>query len=409
MFLFGTARPEIPGDEVDRAGHVPPVCLRRRKRGGARINVKPGICWACCGGSLSVAMNLTRRQTFDTGGQLKAAGEARGCDRRSGGAPPKSAKAAGFEPTWEAILRFRAKAGLDLARRHKGRVSTLPFFLCVLDFRRALAASERALYVQRKYCGDMHVDSTREPMFNIPVPVIVVIALLWIVHAIRTWVLSDHDAGQVLLLFSFIPERYGSGGSALPGGFGPAVWSFVTYALLHTDLQHLIFNSIGLLIFGSLVARRFGALRFFGFLALTAVAGAAAYLLTHSGYFLLVVGASAVVFGTMGAATRFAFERGGSLWPGRARAARPEEVPARSLLASLRNRRALTFVLVWLGVDTVLAISGLSLTNIQGNIAWQAHIGGFLAGLIAFPLFDPVPRHPVAADPAEPDPGAPPL
>ncbi len=255
----------------------------------------------------------------------------------------------------------------------------------------------------------MHVDLTREPMFNIPVPVIVVIALLWVIHALRTWVLSEQDAGQVLLLFSFIPERYAPGGSALPGGFGPAVWSFVTYALLHTDLQHLIFNSVGLLIFGSLVARRFGALRFFGFLALTAVAGAAAYLLTHAGNFLLVIGASAVVFGTMGAATRFAFEPGGSLWPGGARAARPEEVPARPLLASLRNPRAVTFVLVWLGLDTLLAISGLSFTGIQGNIAWQAHLGGFVAGLIAFSAFDPVPRQPLAADPAEPDPGAPPL
>jgi membrane associated rhomboid family serine protease len=29
-----------------------------------------------------------------------------------------------------------------------------------------------------------------------------------------------------------------------------------------------------------------------------------------------------------------------------------------------------------------------------GSIAWQAHIGGFVAGLVLFSLFDPVPRTP---------------
>lgn len=251
--------------------------------------------------------------------------------------------------------------------------------------------------------------SAREPMFNIPAVVIAVIALLWVIHALRAWVLSEEDASQVVILFALLPDRYGSGGSALPGGLGAAVWSFVSYALLHHNLQHLIFNSIGLLIFGTPVARRFGALRFIAFLALTAAVGAAAYLISSAGLFAIVTGASAAVFGTIGAATRFAFEPGGSLWGGRARADQPDQVPARALLASLRNRRALTFVMVWLGLDTLLALSGLSVTGLQTNIAWQAHIGGFFAGLIAFSAFDPVPRRSVAADPAGPDTGASPL
>jgi membrane associated rhomboid family serine protease len=32
------------------------------------------------------------------------------------------------------------------------------------------------------------------------------------------------------------------------------------------------------------------------------------------------------------------------------------------------------------------------------SVAWQAHIGGFFAGLVLFSLFDPVPRAPDAAD-----------
>ncbi len=252
------------------------------------------------------------------------------------------------------------------------------------------------------------MDSAREPMFNIPAPVVALIALLWIIHGLRVWVLSDEEAGQILMLFAFLPDRYGAGGGVFPGGSGAAAWSFVTYALLHGDLQHLIFNSAGLLIFGTPVARRFGAWRFIAFLALTAAAGAAVYLLVTAGRFAIVVGASAAIAGAIGAATRFAFEPGGSLWGGRARAEHPDRVPARSLLASLRNPRALTFALVWVGLDTLLAISGFTVTGAQGNIAWQAHIGGFVAGLLAFPVFDPVPRRNASADPG-PDAGAPPL
>ena len=34
--------------------------------------------------------------------------------------------------------------------------------------------------------------------------------------------------------------------------------------------------------------------------------------------------------------------------------------------------------------------------GVSGPIAWEAHIGGFVAGLIAFRLLDPVPREPTA-------------
>ena len=38
------------------------------------------------------------------------------------------------------------------------------------------------------------------------------------------------------------------------------------------------------------------------------------------------------------------------------------------------------------------------------SVAWQAHIGGFLAGLMLFSLFDPVPRAAMhAADASSPD------
>jgi membrane associated rhomboid family serine protease len=247
---------------------------------------------------------------------------------------------------------------------------------------------------------DMQVDSTREPMFNIPGAVMAVIVLLGAVHATLGLLLSDEDARQVLLLFSFIPARYAAAGDALPGGIPAGIWSFVSYALLHADLSHLVLNSISLLAFGTPVARRFGSLRFMAFLALTAAAGALAHLMVHAGEMVPVIGASAAVSGTIAAATRFAFEPGGPLGPGRERAEHPDRIPAPSLFASIRNPRALTFMLFWFGLNALIGLAGLSLSGIERNVAWEAHIGGFVAGLIAFSFFDPVPRRSASADPA---------
>ena len=90
---------------------------------------------------------------------------------------------------------------------------------------------------------------------------------------------------QLLLLFSFIPARYDATVLAqgrCRAGSAREIWTFVTYALIHGDWTHLGLNSVWLLAFGTPVARRFGALRFLAFFAVTAAAGAAAHLATHS-------------------------------------------------------------------------------------------------------------------------------
>src|SRR5262249_56747689 len=99
---------------------------------------------------------------------------------------------------------------------------------------------------------------------------------------------------------------------ALPVG-GSDVWTFVTYALIHANWLHLVVNAVWLLPFGSAVARRFAGSRFLAFFVVTAAAGAALHLATHAGEQFPMIGASAVVSGTMAAAMRFAFQRGGPL------------------------------------------------------------------------------------------------
>jgi membrane associated rhomboid family serine protease len=179
-----------------------------------------------------------------------------------------------------------------------------------------------------------------------------------------------------------------------PGGAGAKVWSFVTYSLLHANLAHIGFNVLWLLPFGSALARRFGATRFFVFMAVTAAAGALAHLLTHEHAVVPMIGASASVSGAMAAAIRFAFVQGSFLSFGRgdADADAAARVPALSLMRSLSNPRVLVFLGVWFGINIIFGIGSIGIGTEGMDVAWQAHIGGFFAGLLLFSLFDPVPR-----------------
>jgi membrane associated rhomboid family serine protease len=242
--------------------------------------------------------------------------------------------------------------------------------------------------------GPLSVTEPRQPIFNVPAIVVAVLAALFAVHLVRLFVLPPKQELEFLLLFAFLPVRYDPSlliGGAMPGGLPADIWTFVTYALIHADFMHLGFNSIWLLAFGTPVARRFGAWRFLAFLAVTAAAGAAAHLATHGGQTLPMVGASASISGAMAASMRFAFQRGGPVWT---RGSDPAvyRMPALPLTETLRDRRILIFLVVWFGLNFLFGLGSLSLTGSDQSVAWQAHIGGFLAGLLLFGLFDPVSR-----------------
>ena len=231
----------------------------------------------------------------------------------------------------------------------------------------------------------------REPIFNIPRVIFAVLAVLVLIHVVRIYLLSEQQDVEFLLTFAFIPVRYDSSvmlGDALPSG-GADVWTFVTYAFIHADWTHLLVNSIWLLPFGSAVARRFGAVRFLAFFAVTAAAGAALHLATHAGEQFPMIGASAAISGTMAAAMRFSFQRGGPLTLlGRAddRAYRVPAIPLRNVLS---DARVVLFVAVWFGINILFGVGSLPITGSSQSVAWQAHIGGFLAGLFLFSWFDP--------------------
>ena len=231
-----------------------------------------------------------------------------------------------------------------------------------------------------------------EPIFTLPSTLTAYVLLLAVIH-LRVLLPPDLENWTVDV-FGFIPRRYDSTllDIDFAGGEGAKVWTFVTYSLLHANLSHIVFNVLWLLPFGSALARRFGALRFFAFMAVTAAAGALAHLVTHEHAVAPMIGASASVSGTMAAAIRFAFVRGSFLSFNRGDAEAAARVPALSLTRALRDGRVLGFLGIWFGINIIFGLGSIAIGADGASVAWQAHIGGFLAGLLLFSLFDPIPR-----------------
>lgn len=220
----------------------------------------------------------------------------------------------------------------------------------------------------------------RQRAINLPGVIIWLLVVLAGIHAIRVLLLSNLQADWVILNFAFFPSR--------PEAFlavrevpGAAVWSFVTYGLLHADWGHLLLNALWMAAFGSPLAWRFGAVRFLAFSAVAVVAGALVHLVAHGGEQIPLIGASAAVSAHLAGVARFLFvaPRGGM---------RSVHGPAASLQEMFSDPRTLLFLGVWIAINLAVGLFGL-FSDAANAIAWEAHVGGFAVGLFLFPFFDP--------------------
>lgn len=233
-----------------------------------------------------------------------------------------------------------------------------------------------------------------EPMFNVPAVVIATVVVLLAVHGLRMLILTEAEDQQFLVIFAFIPARYDTNflvAGSFPGGFGADLWTFFSYAFIHADLMHIGLNLAWLLPFGTALARRFGTWRYIAFMLVVAAAGAFAHLITHPAAMVPMIGASAAISGAMAAALRFILQKGGplGLWRGEMNGD-AYRVPAAPLTTTIRDPRFLIFLGAWLGLNALFGLGSVSIIEEGQEIAWQAHIGGFLAGLLLFNAFDPV-------------------
>lgn len=130
---------------------------------------------------------------------------------------------------------------------------------------------------------------------------------------------------------------------------------YISHAFLHGSMLHMIMNMTILLAIGRFVGDRYGAGTVLPVFLLCAIAGGAAFkLLASSAY--PMVGASGAVFGFLGVWIVWDWRR--------------HQRAQRSTSPVLRR------VLVLAGLNVALYY------GLGGMLAWQAHLGGFVAGVL---------------------------
>ena len=221
----------------------------------------------------------------------------------------------------------------------------------------------------------------REPFLNAPPTVLWLIALLLLTHVARI-LLPGNLPDDILERYALVSLRYAmaAAGHVGPNGFQNLAVPFVSYMLLHGNFTHVGLNSLWLLVFGPIVVRRLGPLRFLLFFVLCGIAAALVHLVVYWGSEEPVVGASGAVSGLMGAGMRVLYGRalGGRLG-----------------LAPIMSRPIMAFSAVWVVANVITGVLRIGVTDDVALIAWVAHLGGYFAGLFLIGAFvaDIVRRH----------------
>lgn len=192
------------------------------------------------------------------------------------------------------------------------------------------------------------------------------------------WQLSQGShLKEALLLYGIVPIRYSDPELSVQFTAFQQVFPFITSMFLHGGFLHILGNMWFLYIFGDNIEDRLGHIRYLIFYLLCGIAAGLIHLYTNWDSRLPTIGASGAISGIMGAYLLL--------------------YPRSRILTLIPIFFFLQFVeipaFIFLGYWLLIQIFSASLTpkNV-GGIAWWAHIGGFVVGLVFIKLFDLIPR-----------------
>ncbi len=184
------------------------------------------------------------------------------------------------------------------------------------------------------------------------------------------------DGGRFIATYALIPARFTHPALVDYFGWGANLVSLFTFMFLHGGFWHLLGNMWSLYIFGDNIEDRLGPLRYLSFYLLAGVLSGLVHLVLHPQSQIPTVGASGAIAGIMGAYF-LCYPRSRIL----------TLIPV-FIFPWLIEIPAFVFLGIWF-VLQFLGAAGAD--GSAGGIAWWAHVGGFLAGILLLKGFERIP------------------
>jgi membrane associated rhomboid family serine protease len=187
--------------------------------------------------------------------------------------------------------------------------------------------------------------------------------------------LPDQVSFRLLNMYGMVPIRYSNPQWALSYGLPPdGHLSFLTSLFLHGNWLHLIMNMWFMWIFGDNVEDRMGRVPFLIFYLVCGLIATALQWYFDPSLAIPVVGASGAIAGVLGAYfVLYPFERV-VLW-----------LPI-FFLPVIVHIPAIAFLGLWVIIQLDSATSSI-LGGEASDVAWWAHLGGFIAGVFLYRFF----------------------
>ena len=214
--------------------------------------------------------------------------------------------------------------------------------------------------------------SDKNPAHTLPV---VTIALIVTCVLVFLWQYSHDAGGQQLIVYRLgtIPATFTGTAQLTPEVLFIPAWSTMfTSMFLHGGWMHLGGNMLYLWIFGNNIEESMGHLRFILFYILCGIVAVLTHALLNPESTIPMVGASGAISGVLGAYLL--------LFP---RVKVLILIPL-GFLTQLVEIKAMWVLAFWFGLQLV---SQFFTDSSQGGVAFSAHIGGFVAGLVLIPFF----------------------
>jgi membrane associated rhomboid family serine protease len=208
------------------------------------------------------------------------------------------------------------------------------------------------------------------PRRRVPVVTYALIALNVLAFV---WQLSLGRAlEQTLFQIAFIPAKFW-----LPGYWAFDVYTIVVSMFLHGSLMHIGSNMLYLAIFGDNIEDRLGHVRYLVFYLLCGFLATFAHAFFSAGSRIPAIGASGAIAGVLGAYL--------ILFPH----ARVMTLIPIFVFITVRELPAILILGLWFVLQLFSGVGSLGVTDAQdmGGVAYFAHIGGFVAGMVLIGLF----------------------